>query len=186
MVLVTGSLAFDVIMDFPGKFADHIDPSKIHILNLSFLVDTFKKLQGGTAGNIAYNLALLKIPVSILSSVGDDFDDYYRFLQKAGVDVSNIKVIKNEQTSQAFITTDKADNQITSFYPGSMKNNSALKIADLPQRCEFVVISPNEPQAMVNFAKECQKNTCSNLDYRHRAWIKLSKKRTRPLTLLVS
>ena len=66
MVLVTGSLAYDVIMDFPGRFADHIDPTKIHILNLSFLVNTLKKQQGGTAGNIAYNLALLKTPVSIL------------------------------------------------------------------------------------------------------------------------
>jgi len=156
-VLVTGSLAYDVIMDFPGKFSDHIDPTKIHILNLSFLVDTLKKQQGGTAGNISYNLALLEIPVSILGSVGEDFDEYHRFLQKAGVDVSSIKVIKNEQTSQAFITTDKADNQITSFYPGSMKNNASLKIADLLQKPGFVVISPNDPKAMVNFALECQK-----------------------------
>ena len=157
MVLITGSLAFDIIMDFPGRFSDHIDPTKIHILNLSFLVDSLKKQKGGTAGNIAYNLALLEIPVSILGSVGEDFDEYQTFLQKAGVDVSNIKIVKNEQTSQAFITTDKADNQITSFYPGSMKNNSSLKIVDLSEKPEFTVISPNDPKAMINFALECQK-----------------------------
>ena len=157
MVLITGSLAFDIIMDFPGRFSDHIDPTKIHILNLSFLVDSLKKQKGGTAGNIAYNLSLLEIPVSILGSVGEDFDEYQTFLQKAGVDVSNIKVIKDEKTSQAFITTDKADNQITSFYPGSMKNNSSLKIVDLSEKPEFTVISPNDPKAMINFALECQK-----------------------------
>lgn len=157
MILVTGSLAFDFIMDFPGKFADHIDTNKIHILNLSFLVNSLKKLRGGTAGNISYNLALLETSVSILGSVGEDFDEYRTFLQKAGVDVSNIKVIKDEKTSQAFITTDKTDNQITSFYPGSMKNNSSLKIAGLPQKPEFVVISPNDPKTMINFALECQK-----------------------------
>ena len=150
-------MAFDIIMDFPGRFSDHIDPTKIHILNLSFLVDSLKKQKGGTAGNIAYNLALLEIPVSILGSVGEDFDEYQTFLQKAGVDVSNIKIVKNEQTSQAFITTDKADNQITSFYPGSMKNNSSLKIVDLSEKPEFTVISPNDPKAMINFALECQK-----------------------------
>ncbi|MDP3733549.1 MAG: carbohydrate kinase family protein, partial [Candidatus Daviesbacteria bacterium] len=80
MILVTGSLAYDLIMDFPGKFSDHIDPTKIHILNLSFLVDTLKKQQGGTAGNIAYNLALLKIPVTILGSAGEDFGQYQDFL----------------------------------------------------------------------------------------------------------
>ena len=157
MILVTGSLAYDLIMDFPGRFSDHIDPTKIHILNLSFLVDSLKKQKGGTAGNIAYNLSLLEIPVSILGSVGEDFDEYQTFLQKAGVDVSNIKVIKDEKTSQAFITTDKADNQITSFYPGSMKNNSSLKIVDLSEKPEFTVISPNDPKAMINFALECQK-----------------------------
>ena len=157
MILVTGSLAYDLIMDFPGRFSDHIDPTKIHILNLSFLVDSLKKQKGGTAGNIAYNLALLEIPVNILGSVGEDFDEYQTFLQKAGVDVSNIKIVKNEQTSQAFITTDKADNQITSFYPGSMKNNSSLKIVDLSEKPEFTVISPNDPKAMINFALECQK-----------------------------
>lgn len=152
-VLVTGSLAFDVIMDFPGKFADHIMPDKIHQINLSFLVNTLKKQQGGTAGNIAYNLALLKVPVTILGSAGEDFDEYQEFLQKAGVDTSQIKISQENLTSQAFIITDQADNQITAFYPGAMSENSKLSILT----GDFAVISPNDPQAMVNFALECQK-----------------------------
>lgn len=151
-VLVTGSLAYDIIMDFPGRFADHIDPTKIHILNLSFLVDTLKKERGGTAGNIAYNLALLEIPVTILGSAGEDFNEYSDFLQKAGVDVSGIRIVKGEQTSQAFIITDQADNQITAFYPGAMSENLKLSI----KASDFAVISPNDPKAMVNFARECQ------------------------------
>ncbi|MBI2334262.1 carbohydrate kinase family protein [Candidatus Daviesbacteria bacterium] len=151
-VLVTGSLAYDVIMDFPGKFADHIDPTKTHILNLSFLVDTLKKQKGGTAGNIAYNLALLQMPVSILGSAGEDFNEYSDFLQKAGVKVSNIKIVKNKLTSQAFIVTDQADNQITAFYPGAMSENVNLSI----EASEFAVISPNDPRAMINFALESQ------------------------------
>lgn len=153
MILITGSLAFDVIMDFPGRFADHIDPTKIHVLNVSFLVDTLKKQQGGTAGNIAYNLALLKTPVSILGSAGEDFKEYQDFLKKVGVDTSQIKISPDNLTSQAFIITDQSDNQITAFYPGAMSENSKLSI----NLADFAVISPNDPKAMINFALECQK-----------------------------
>lgn len=155
-ILVTGSLAFDLIMDFPGKFADHIDPSKIHLLNLSFLVNKLKKEQGGTAGNIAYTLALLKTKVAILGSVGEDFGKYGQFLNQAGVDTSQVKIIKDESTSQAFMITDQNDNQLSAFYPGAMSSNTTLKITTLPKP-NLVVISPNHPQAMVNFAQECQK-----------------------------
>src|SRR3989344_6849303 len=117
MITVTGSLAFDHIMDFQGKFSDHIMPDKIHQINLSFLVNTLKKQNGGTAGNIAYNLALLGCPVSIVGAAGSDFSEYSKFLENTGVDVSGIKIIDNESTSSAFIMTDKSDNQITAFYP---------------------------------------------------------------------
>ncbi len=153
MITVTGSLAFDTIMDFPGKFSDHIMPDKIHQINLSFLVNTLKKQNGGTAGNIAYNLALLNQPVSIVGAVGSDFTEYQKFLEKAGVNTSRIKVLENESTSSAFIMTDKSDNQISAFYPGAMKENSHLS---LEGNSDLVVISPNDPAAMVKFAKECQ------------------------------
>lgn len=155
MITVTGSLAFDHIMDFPGKFSDHIMPDKIHQINLSFLVNTLSKQKGGTAGNIAYNLALLQIPVSILGTVGVDFLDYAKFLQKTGVDISRIKTVDNNLTSSAFIMTDQADNQISAFYPGAMDHAASLSLEDFPS--DFTVISPNNPQAMVNFAAQCQK-----------------------------
>lgn len=152
MITVTGSLAFDHIMDFPGKFSDHIMPDKIHQINLSFLVNTLKKQRGGTAGNIAYTLALLGQPVSILASVGKDFSEYAHFLQESGVDVSQIKIV-SDATSSAFIMTDLADNQITAFYPGAMKENVKLSVDKI---ADFVIVSPNDPVAMKNFAKQCQ------------------------------
>src|SRR3990167_1261667 len=112
MITVTGSLAFDHIMDFPCKFSDHIMPDKIHQINLSFLVNTLQKQQGGTAGNIAYNLALLKMPVAIVGAAGSDFTEYSDFLKETGVDMSKIKIV-DKLTSSAFIMTDSADNQIT-------------------------------------------------------------------------
>ncbi|TSC53370.1 MAG: adenosine kinase [Microgenomates group bacterium LiPW_16] len=152
-IIITGSLAFDFIMDFPGKFSDHILPEKIHAINLSFLVKTMKKQRGGTAGNIAYNLALLGLRPTILAAAGNDFADYKNFLKKSGVDTSMIRIIRVEPTASAFIFTDMADNQITGFYPGAMRQATKLKI----EAADFVVIAPNEPEAMINFAKECQK-----------------------------
>lgn len=155
MILVTGSLAFDVIMNFPGKFSDSILPEKIHMLNVSFLVETLVRNKGGTAGNIAYTLALLDTNASILAAVGDDFSEYFEFLKQANVDTSNIKVINHESTAIAFITTDQMDNQISGFYPGAIKEAKNLKIKEtkLP---DFVVIAPDNQEAMINYAKECK------------------------------
>ncbi len=160
MILVTGSLAFDHIMDFPGKFSDHIMPDKIHQINLSFLVNTLQKQCGGNAGKIAYSLALLKTPVSILGTVGSDFSEYAKFLESSGVDISKIMTSQIALTSSAFIMTDASDNQISAFYPGAMSENSSLSLSDV--RIDFAVISPNDPKAMVKFTKECQE---SNIPY---------------------
>lgn len=154
MITVTGSLAFDHIMDFPGSFGDHIMPDKIHQINLSFLVNTLSKQQGGTAGNIAYNLALLKQPVSIIGVAGSDFAEYSKFLQDTGVDISKIKISQDKLTSSAFIMTDKNDNQITAFYPGAMDNTPSLSLNGI--KSDLIVISPNNPEAMVKFTRECQ------------------------------
>lgn len=154
MITVTGSLAFDYIMDFPGIFSEHIMPDKIHTLNLSFLVNTLNKQFGGTAGNIAYNLALLKSPASIVGTVGHDFSEYSEFLKNSGVDISNIKILEDKFSSSAFIMTDKQDNQITAFHPGAMTESSSQSLEDV--KTEFVVISPNDPKAMVKFASECK------------------------------
>ncbi|TSC87501.1 MAG: Uncharacterized protein G01um10147_479 [Microgenomates group bacterium Gr01-1014_7] len=161
MITVTGSLAFDHIMDFPGSFGDHIMPDKIHQINLSFLVNTLSKQRGGTAGNIAYNLALLGSPVSIVGAAGSDFSGYGQFLKDSGVDISKIKISQDNLTSSAFIMTDKNDNQITAFYPGAMSENSSLSIEPV----DLVVISPNDPKAMINFTKQCKSsNTPYMLD----------------------
>ncbi len=157
MILVTGSLAFDYIMNFPGKFVDHILPDKIHILNLSFLLETLRKEKGGTAGNISYNLGLLKTNVSVLATAGEDFKDYGIFLEKSGVDISSIAIAKKESTATAFIITDQNDNQITGFYPGAMSLDKSLKISEIKNRPELVVISPTDPLAMDNFVAECQR-----------------------------
>lgn len=159
MITVTGSLAFDHIMDYPGRFSDHIMPDKIHQINLSFLVNNLTKQKGGTAGNISYTLALLKNPVSILAVAGADFADYEKFLQETGVDTSQIKISKNP-TSSAYIMTDTADNQITAFHPGAMNEAETLSLQDI--KTDLVVISPNNPKTMVKFAKECQS---SGTDY---------------------
>jgi adenosine kinase len=153
-VLLSGSLAFDHIMVFPGHFEDHILPDKIHILNVSFLVDSLDRLRGGVAGNIAYNLALLKQPCRIVSTVGTDFDDYRSVLDSIGVDTSGISVIENELTASAFITTDRADNQITGFYPGAMSRSIDVGLNDYLDGIRLGVISPTAPDAMCRHASE--------------------------------
>lgn len=154
MIVVTGSLALDYIMDFPGVFSDHIMPDKIHSLNLSFLVNTLKKQNGGTAGNIAYSLALLKKESALLATAGEDFNHYLSFLQNNGVNISSVKIIPGELTASAFIMTDKNDNQITGFYPGAMAKSNELSLKGLGTKPTFVVISASDPSAMVKLSDE--------------------------------
>lgn len=156
MITVTGSLAFDYIMDYQGLFADNIMPDKIHKINLSFLLDTFKKQYGGTAGNIAYNLALLKTPSSIFATAGNDFEQYLNFLENVGVNISNIQIIQDKPTASAFIMTDKADNQITGFYPGAMSYADKFSLKSLTSKPDFVIISPNSPKAIIKQSEECR------------------------------
>lgn len=155
-VLVTGSLAFDHIMDFPGRFSEQILPDQIHILNVSFLVDKLNKQWGGTAGNIAYNLALLGVPPTILATAGRDFAPYVAHLKRYGVNASRIKLYRQELTSVSFIVTDRDDNQIAGFYGGAMARARGLSVGDVQPRPDLVIISPNDPPAMIKYARECQ------------------------------
>jgi adenosine kinase len=144
-------------MDFPGRFSDHILPEKIHILNVSFLVDTLKRQRGGVAGNIAHNLALLGERPIILAAAGEDFQDYAKFLSAEGIDISHIRIIPGDYTASAFITTDLADNQITGFYPGAMGHADLLSLKEFdPKKIEFVLIAADKPSVMVKYARECQ------------------------------
>ena len=131
-IVVTGSLAYDHIMSMPGSFSDHIMPDKIHILNVSFIMQTFKKEFGGTAGNISYSLGLLGVPTLIVASAGYDFQDYLKHLRTiTNLDVTGIRVFKDIPTAQGFVTTDKNDNQIWGFYEGAMKKNRAIFLKKL-------------------------------------------------------
>lgn len=155
-VVVTGSLAFDAIMDFPGRFADHILPDKIHILNLSFTLKTLKRQYGGTAGNIAYNLSLLGERPLLLGAAGGDFGDYRQHLRRVGVDVSKIKIYENLATASFFVITDLADNQIGGFYPGPMARKMAIDREDL-KKASLVVVAANNPALMLQYARDCRR-----------------------------
>jgi len=154
MILVTGSLAYDVIMDFPGNFGDHIMPEKIHILNVSFLVNEMRKGFGGTAGNIAYNLSLLGIRASLLAVVGADFLTYKEFLDKNEVDTSYVKTVNNFYTSTAYGITDQKDNQIWGFYTGADALTEGLSISSVESKIDLGIVAPHNPRAMIKFASE--------------------------------
>jgi adenosine kinase len=154
-IIVTGSIAFDNIMDFPGKFADHILPDKIHILNVSFLVKGLKKQRGGTAGNIAYTLGLLGDKPLLYSTAGQDFAGYEAGIAAAGVDTHAVRVLPDDFTAICYITTDEVNNQITGFYAGAMAQDVHLSLHELPREGQdLLIISPTEPRAMVRFARE--------------------------------
>ncbi|MFO8084230.1 MAG: carbohydrate kinase family protein [Desulfobacterales bacterium] len=141
-IYISGSLAYDRIMDFPGKFQDHILPEKIHIINVSFTVNGMKEKFGGTAGNIAYNLALLNEKPLIVASAGKDFEGYENWLRKHQLSLSGIRKIAEEFTACAYITTDEADNQITGFNPGAMKFPSLYDFNGSSPDTTIAIISP--------------------------------------------
>jgi adenosine kinase len=155
-IIVAGSLAYDRIMDFPGYFSDHILPEKIHMLNVAFQVDSVKEKFGGTAGNIAYALSLLGENPIISGAMGHDYRKYFEWLAKNGIATKNIKIIENELTASAYITTDKADNQITGFHPGAMKYPAALDFEKLNSKETIVIVSPGNLADMVSYPDICK------------------------------
>lgn len=156
-VLVAGSLAFDYIMDFPGHFKDHILPDKLHCINISFLVDKLKQQRGGCAANIAYTLALLGERPRILAAAGRDFGQYSAWLQEQGVDVGSILRVDDEVTATCFITTDKADNQITGFYVGAMPRAKEISLkANSGPHFRYAVVAPDDPDAMLRHCREAR------------------------------
>lgn len=156
-ILVTGSLAFDQIMDFPGFFKDHILPDKLHMINLSFLVGELRKQRGGCAGNVAYSLALLGERARVVAAAGHDFDDYRRFLVDLGVDVESISIDSRQVTACCFITTDRANNQITGFFPGAMSTARELSLgAAVGPRTRFAIVMPDDPEAMLRHCREAK------------------------------
>ncbi len=156
-IVVCGSIAYDNIMDFPGLFKEQILPDKIHALNVSFLVRGLKRVRGGTAPNIAYNLALIGEKPMILGTAGKDFYEYRDWLGNNGVDTSLVRIIEDDYTASCFITTDLVNNQITGFYPGAMSKDVEISLKDLNLKgVSMVIIAPTEPNAMMKWALECK------------------------------
>jgi adenosine kinase len=154
-IVVTGSIAFDYLMSFPGKFTEHFLPEHMSRVSLSFLVDTMDKRRGGCAPNIAYTLALLGEAPRLMATAGQDFDDYRRWLEAAGVDTSLVKQVDGKFTASFFCSTDAASNQIASFYTGAMANAGELSFRTVSD-CKLAIISPNDPGAMLQYAEECR------------------------------
>jgi adenosine kinase len=152
--IVTGSLGYDYIMNFSGRFADRIMPDKLHQISLSFLADKLSKNLGGTAGNLAYTLKLLGEDPVILSSAGNDFTDYRTFLEKHDMSLDGITVVEDEPCGSYHVITDSDDNQIGAFYTGATKYNKQLSLTNASPS-DFVVIGPNDPTAMKHFVSEC-------------------------------
>ncbi len=155
-IIVSGSLAYDRIMDFPGNFSDHILPEKIHNLNVCFQVNSVKEKFGGTAGNIAYSLSLLGEKPGISATIGHDYHRYFQWLAQNGISTEEIKIIADEFTASAYITTDRGDNQITGFNPGAMKYSSALDFSRLNPEETLMIISPGNLEDMVKYPWECK------------------------------
>ena len=155
-VIVSGSLAYDRIMNFPEYFSDHILPDKIHVLNVCFQVDGVTENLGGTAGNIAYALNLMGEKAQISATIGLDNHRYFEWLAENDIARDGIKVISTELTAGAYITTDKADNQITGFNPGAMKYSSDLDFASLAPRETLVLVSPGNLDDMIAYPRQCR------------------------------
>jgi adenosine kinase len=157
MILCTGSFAYDYLMTFPGYFKDHILPDRLDSLSLSFLVDTMIKQRGGTAPNIAYTLALLGEKPWVAGTVGEDFEDYRKWLETQGVNTSFVRVIAGKYTASFFENTDLSNAQIASFYTGAMANAAEISMHEFEKnKPDLVVISPNDPKAMRQYSEECQ------------------------------
>jgi adenosine kinase len=151
--LICGSFAFDTIMVFHDHFKNHILPEQVHILNVSFLVPDLRREFGGCAGNIAYNLKMLEGDGKPVGTVGEDFETYAKWMDACGVSREHIKVISGSYTAQAYITTDKDDNQITAFHPGAMNHAHEIDLSSI-EGCTLGMVSPDGRQGMLDHAKQ--------------------------------
>lgn len=155
--ILTGSLAYDRIMEFPESFADHLLADKLHEINVCFMVDGITENFGGTAGNIAYALNLLDGTPEISACIGLDHHRYVNWLEKNGISTERLRYIDDEWTAGAYITTDNQDNQITNFNPGAMKFSSNLDFKTLGDDT-LLVISPGNLDDMVKYPQICRHN----------------------------
>jgi adenosine kinase len=157
-IVVGGSIAFDYLMRFPGRFRDHLIDNALDRVSLSFLVEDLRRERGGSGANIAFNLALLGERPILFSTAGVDFGEYRVWLEQHGVDMSAVRVIPGVYTASFFCNTDTENNQIGSFYTGAMAHTKGYKLIEAvpDQRPDLVLNAPSDPKAMLELAEECR------------------------------
>jgi len=155
MLIITGSVAFDYIMDFPGSFSDHILPESLHKINLSFIVNKFEKRRGGTAGNASYSLGLLKTPHKLVAFAGKDFPEYRQYFEKMGIDTTHVKIDPKEYSATGFAMTDQNDNQIWGFFNGASKDSSKIKLDKIVSTDDLVLVGPSGASGSMAVVNEC-------------------------------
>ncbi len=155
MIIITGTIAYDYIMDFPGTFSEHILPEQIHNINLSFIVNRFAKRRGGTAGNVSYSLGLLSTPHILFSVVGKDFNEYCQEFKKLGISLDKVKINKNDYTSTGFAMTDKKDNQIWGYFYGASEGIKKLRLKNVAKKNDLVLIGPSGASGSMSLLKQC-------------------------------
>jgi adenosine kinase len=158
-IAVTGSIANDYLMTFPGRFADQLIPDQLHRLSLSFLVEELDLRRGGVAANIAYGMARLGLRPILVGAVGSDWGDYKSWLVRHQVDVESVHVSELKHTARFLCTTDADQCQIASFYTGAMAEARNIELAPIAARVgglDLVVVSPNDPEAMLRHTAECR------------------------------
>ena len=159
-IAVTGSIATDNLMRFPGRFSEHLLAEHLQKVSLSFLVDDLVIHRGGVAGNIAFAIGVLGGDVALVGAAGDDFDDYREWLQSHGVNCDHVLISETAHTARFVCTTDVDMAQIASFYPGAMSEARNIKLADVVSsvgKPDLVIIGANDPDAMVVHTEECRK-----------------------------
>jgi adenosine kinase len=161
MLIITGSIAYDYIMDFPGKFSEHILPDQLHNINLSFIVNRFEKRRGGTAGNVSYSLGLLGTNNILFSTAGNDFEDYAKGFTKLGFSLEGIAIDPTTYTATGFAMTDKKDNQIWGFFYGAAEKNDKLKLKNIlrvaqdDKKDHLVLVGPVGAKATLTMVHQC-------------------------------
>jgi adenosine kinase len=155
MLIITGSLAYDYIMGFPGTFSDHILPEQTHNINVSFIVDNFAKRRGGTAGNVSYTLGLLGTPHVLFSYAGKDFADYKKQFNELGIKTNHVEIDENDYTATGFAMADKKQNQIWGFYYGAAARNATLDLKKVAKKTDYVLIGPQGADGSMSLVKQC-------------------------------
>ena len=162
MLIITGTVAHDYIMNFPGMFSDHILADQVHNINLSFIVNSFARRRGGTAGNVSYGLGLLGTEHLLFTAAGKDFGEYKRAFNRLGIETKHILIDKENYTSTGFAVTDKSDNQIWGYFYGASDRIPQLELSTVAKKGDLVLIGPSGAAGSMSFVRQC---ISSGLEY---------------------